>query len=266
MASKKYGFVNGEDGESYFLHVSSLKDRSDESKLIKDVIVEFDPTPSPKGLTAKKVRVPTVYFKKKLVGFFSTRYNNPKHGAVEKRYSISSRFIKDFKESRAHFEKLAKGAGCNAILNLEFEKETFSSGNYKYAVHAFKGDFALVTESVPCDTQAQSQISLDDLQRQIAVFDAQFEKVHASEVEARAKQFESKCFIATSVYGDPCCYEVMVLRQFRDDCLLTTAYGRASVKCYYFLSPPIAEWLKSKPKLSKSIRCWLDKIVAQISK
>ena len=71
----------------------------------------------------------------------------------------------------------------------------------------------------------------------------------------------SNCFIATSVYGDPSCDEVRALRKFRDERLLTNPFGRAFVKIYYRSSPQIAEWLKSKPKLSCAIRSGLDKLV-----
>ncbi|MDO8253174.1 cold-shock protein [Shewanella algae] len=36
VSSKKFGFINGDDGESYFLHVSALVNRSDEAKLDKE--------------------------------------------------------------------------------------------------------------------------------------------------------------------------------------------------------------------------------------
>ncbi|WP_345888544.1 hypothetical protein [Shewanella algae] len=36
VSSKKLGFINGDDGESYFLHVSALVNRSDEAKLDKE--------------------------------------------------------------------------------------------------------------------------------------------------------------------------------------------------------------------------------------
>ena len=60
ISTKKYGFITGDDGESYFLHFSSLLDKANEKKLLKNVVVEFDPTPTPKGMSAKKVHVPVV--------------------------------------------------------------------------------------------------------------------------------------------------------------------------------------------------------------
>ncbi|MBO2592470.1 cold shock domain-containing protein [Shewanella algae] len=35
VSSKKFGFINGDDGESYFLHVSAMVNRSDEVRKVR---------------------------------------------------------------------------------------------------------------------------------------------------------------------------------------------------------------------------------------
>lgn len=60
------------------------------------------------------------------------------------------------------------------------------------------------------------------------------------------------CFIATAAYGSPVAPEVMILRQFRDDVLLSSRLGRAFVSFYYFASPPIAR-LISKTRFLRAI-------------
>jgi|SRR5690554_2807157 len=153
LASKKYGFISGNDGESYFFHFSHLRNQLDEKKLIKGVVVKFDPVPSPKGLAAQSISVPEVYFQTTPVNFLMSKHKNPRVGQVEARYTISTRFFDDPKEGREHIKQLAIEIGCNAVLNLSFEKDTFSSGNYRYTVHAFTGDLALVTEKTPCNSK-----------------------------------------------------------------------------------------------------------------
>mgnify|MGYP001377464751 CR=1 FL=1 len=71
----------------------------------------------------------------------------------------------------------------------------------------------------------------------------------------------SDCFIATAVYNDPSCFEVRALRNFRDNTLLNYDVGKMFVTLYYKLSPAIAEWLKGKPMLSKTIRRCLDQLI-----
>ncbi len=82
---------------------------------------------------------------------------------------------------------------------------------------------------------------------------------------AEVRRF-TKCFIATAVYQDPDCFEIEVLRSYRDDMLEKHKLGRAFIKYYYKLSPPIAAWLVHHQKTSKCVRLILDLIVKRITK
>lgn len=57
------------------------------------------------------------------------------------------------------------------------------------------------------------------------------------------------CFIATAAYGSPFEKNVVLLREFRDQFLLTNIYGRWFVKTYYKLSPPAAQFIAERPYL-----------------
>jgi len=82
---------------------------------------------------------------------------------------------------------------------------------------------------------------------------------------ATVKVFDTKgCFIATSVYGDYDCYQVMALRKFRDMHLEQNFIGRVLVRTYYKISPPIANWLRGQPWLAAKIRLVLDSIVKRL--
>ncbi|MGH8463059.1 MAG: CFI-box-CTERM domain-containing protein [Pseudomonas sp.] len=68
---------------------------------------------------------------------------------------------------------------------------------------------------------------------------------------------DSRCFIATAVYG-PEAPQTEELRAFRDRTLMRSALGRAFVRCYYRLSPPVAAGLSRHPRLAAPVRTGLD--------
>ena len=65
------------------------------------------------------------------------------------------------------------------------------------------------------------------------------------------------CFIATAAYGTPMAEEIQILREFRDEYLLTNPVGQALVDFYYRASPPIAEFITENPGLKPIVRAGL---------
>lgn len=75
------------------------------------------------------------------------------------------------------------------------------------------------------------------------------------------------CFIATACYGDYDSLEVLLLRKFRDEKLLTTRMGKAFVNFYYQLSPYMAKRIEKSEFLKKNIRNYfLKPIIGRIEK
>jgi len=62
------------------------------------------------------------------------------------------------------------------------------------------------------------------------------------------------CFIATSAYGTALHDEIVVLRSFRDEYLMTNPIGRMFVKIYYKISSPIADVIRENEDVRKIVR------------
>jgi hypothetical protein len=69
------------------------------------------------------------------------------------------------------------------------------------------------------------------------------------------------CFIATAAFGSPMAPEVALLRAFRDSCLLTNSPGRLFVEVYYWISPPIADFISRDENLRQITRIILWPLV-----
>jgi len=70
------------------------------------------------------------------------------------------------------------------------------------------------------------------------------------------------CFIATAAYGTPLAEDIEILREFRDEYLLTNPLGQALVDFYYRVSPPMAEFITEHPSLKPIVRAGLVPAVA----
>jgi hypothetical protein len=72
---------------------------------------------------------------------------------------------------------------------------------------------------------------------------------------------DDDCFIATAAYGSPLAPQVQLLRELRDRYLLPFATGRAFVKIYYSVSPPLAELIAGSEILRTIVRAGLVPII-----
>ena len=72
------------------------------------------------------------------------------------------------------------------------------------------------------------------------------------------------CFIATAAYGSYMAEDVMVLRHFRDNYLLTNSFGKAFVRVYYKYSPPLANYIAKHEGLRKATRIALTPVVYSV--
>lgn len=70
------------------------------------------------------------------------------------------------------------------------------------------------------------------------------------------------CFVATAAYGSPLHPHIDILREFRDEHLMTNKFGRGLVKLYYKYSPFVANLITKHKILKVAVRISLLPFVA----
>jgi hypothetical protein len=76
---------------------------------------------------------------------------------------------------------------------------------------------------------------------------------------------DSRCYVATAVYGSPGAPEVAALRRFRDRRLVRSAAGRALVRLYYAAGPTLAARLGPGTVAARVARRALDWLVRRLA-
>ena len=75
------------------------------------------------------------------------------------------------------------------------------------------------------------------------------------------------CFVATATLGDYDHPFVVELREFRDEVMLHRGIGRTFVRVYYSVSPPIAAFIRIRPRLrTLSLRLLIYPLVKLVRK
>jgi hypothetical protein len=104
----------------------------------------------------------------------------------------------------------------------------------------------------------QNRSSLSNLKTQLAAINTGGGRSNGGSSDS------SGCYIATMAYGDYDHPQVMILRQFRDEVLDKSAFGKWFIKTYYHYSPRLVERLKNKRTLNSIIRKALNQFIKLI--
>ncbi|MBU2952318.1 cold-shock protein [Marinobacter sp. F3R08] len=169
---KRYGFLKDNTGESYFFHQNDVKSEH-RKNVVKGATVQFDAVPTPKGMAARDVAVAESHpVFVSLPGDVIVSKSNSCGRDNEPVFTLGN-VVVEHKEPDTAVDILKQKAlsvGCNAVLNLKRSQRTGtgSNSNYKYTIHRFSADLALVKEkrvtANPAEAEKNQQALNDEIE------------------------------------------------------------------------------------------------------
>lgn len=141
VAEKGFGFIDGADGQSYFVHIKSVHGVN---VLFQGQSVEFEPHPTPKGLSAIRVTAgpaPELIYSDP-VDFIMTKANHVKgHEIVAVISENAWGESNSPNEAKAMLRQVAQRQGANAVVCVNMTRYTDQEtcSNYRFTMHRCYG-------------------------------------------------------------------------------------------------------------------------------
>lgn len=159
------------------------------------------------------------------------------------------------------------GAGYSDIwiLKLDSTGEISPSCDFMESSYATIADSfvthqdTLITPQETTVTPFETSVSPQDTEATVTLLCSAFT---SPDEEDESGSWELNCFIATAAYDSPLHSPVEILRNFRDNYLITNKLGRKLVKLYYKYSPPLANIIAKHKTLKIAVRISLLPLVA----
>ncbi|MDD5021872.1 MAG: tetratricopeptide repeat protein [Endomicrobiaceae bacterium] len=118
------------------------------------------------------------------------------------------------------------------------------------SLEAFPNADAQYFIGVLLEKQGQKQEAISAFQKVVTDFPDSERAIEANKKITAPDKSSSGCFVATACFGNYSAPEVMVLRKFRDECLVNSKVGRIFINYYYKFGPSVAnllnqhDWMK----------------------
>lgn len=154
-SAEGFGFICSKNlGSNVFFHRSDCTAFAD---ITQGDNVTFCAKDTPKGKAAVNVivvKLPTV---NRLVSeFIFTRHTKPKRGRVIHSETVQTPWFCDPNKGKAYLERMAKSAGCNAVLNMQCKREVKQKDvNFFGMMHKYCGEISMVVEDVSVSSEIE---------------------------------------------------------------------------------------------------------------
>ncbi len=144
LPNKNFGFIDGDDGRSYFFHKNSFKEKGNVAKICDQAVVKFEQHANPKGYEARQCKLvnpSSSFFYAVPDDFLISRKNSIYKWEIIERgeWVVRASSSSSPDQARKLAIKYAQSVGANGLVELEYSKSTDSDGNYQFSVHHYQG-------------------------------------------------------------------------------------------------------------------------------
>ena len=170
--------------------------------------------------------------------------------------------MRTFKISRIREVDGVKASVSNAFLTKDKSAYTTDTTHSQSSQSTISSLSKATNQSIP--PKASSSSGNSSSYRPLPS-SSSYKNKHNSSYFSNSSKKEG-CYIATMIYGDYNNPNVLVLRKFRDEHLLTSVMGTLFVRLYYWISPKLVKKWHNKKRINAIIHNLLNGIVMRLSR
>lgn len=177
--TKKFGFISGSNGDSFFFHITDV-DTTERAAITIGSLVVFEEMPKPKGMAAVKIKLRSGVMlllsdPKSLECFVSKNDNFGSDKQVVYTGPLISVESRDPDYAINRLKSKAQNIGCNALSNFTRTKRTGRKGNYKFSIHVIQGKPTLLKV-------IEQSVDIAKVEENEAAIKAEIEKINKIEI------------------------------------------------------------------------------------
>ena len=235
LESKGYGFIAGDDGRSYFVHRSELKEAD---SLHEGQRVSFSEHAGPKGYRARKVVLLSTQTECKIrlpESTMATKLSSIQGWEVfiESNWKICAGVRGNPNDARALIKSRAERLGYNGVINVAYSKETgvesgTGRGTHYFTIHRLEGTPVLFGRRSTSGTLSEN--ALPDL-------DSAAQRLNDELLAMTASSRSSAKIVALGVFGVGC----FAASLSTVGVMISSA---AAIICYTAISNDYGSWLR----------------------
>lgn len=165
-------------------------------------------------------------------------------------------------EAFAQYSKSSQDSSKDGVISDVEEETVETASEIKEDTNEITSDMKEATQEIASEAESQVDETIDDVE---TVADER-PKVN---VDVGDNTESGGCLIATAAYGTELAPQVQLLREVRDNTVMSTVIGTSFMtefnQIYYLFSPTVADLERKNPMFQETVRAFITPMVSTLS-